>query len=88
MAQSVKPPTLDFGSGHGLMVGGFWPRVRLRADSVELAQDSLSPSLSAPPPLALSLSKISKYFFKKEEYNSHLSVSFLDAGPTGTNWTK
>ena len=49
MAESVKRHTLDFGSGHDLTVREVKPRVRLCADSVEPAWDSLSPSLSAPP---------------------------------------
>ena len=48
VAQSVKGPTLDFGSGHDLTVCGFDPCIRLCADSVEPAWDSLS--LSDPPP--------------------------------------
>ena len=53
VAQSVKCPTLDFSSGHDLTA----PRV----DSTESTWDSLSPSLSAPPPLVLAL-KINKLF--------------------------
>ena len=34
MAQSVKRPTLDFGSGHGLKVGGIEPRFRLHVLTV------------------------------------------------------
>ena len=56
MAQSVKCPTLGFGSGHDLTVCGFEPRVGLCAGITEPAWDSLSPSLSAPPPLELSFS--------------------------------
>ena len=57
MAQSVKHWTFDFGSGHDVVVHGFKPHIRLCADSVESAWDSLSPSLSAPlPALFLSLS--------------------------------
>ena len=58
MAQSVKHPSLDFSSGHDLMVHEFDPCIRLCADSMDLAWDSLSP-LSAPSSLSLSL-KISK----------------------------
>ena len=47
MAQTVKHPALDFGSGHDLTVCEFEPHVGLCADSVEPAWDSLSPSLSA-----------------------------------------
>ena len=62
MAQSVKRPALDFGSGHDLTVCGFEPLIGLCADSVELAWDSLSPLLSVPPRLvhALSLSHLKK----------------------------
>ena len=60
MAQSVKRPTLDLGSGYDLMVCGFRPYVGVHADSVEPAWDSLFPSLSAPPLLSLSL-KINKH---------------------------
>ena len=54
MAQLVKCLTLNFGSGHDLMVGGMEPRVRLYTDSMEPAWDSLSLFLSAPPALMLS----------------------------------
>ena len=49
-AQSVKHPTLGLGSGHDLTVWEFEPHIGLQAASVEPAWDSLSPSLSAPPP--------------------------------------
>ena len=55
MAHLVKPLTLDLGSGHDLPVREIEPRVRLCADSVDPAWDSLSGSLSAPSPLVLSL---------------------------------
>ena len=44
--------------GHDLAVREFEPRVGLRADSSEpgAALDSVSPSLSVPPPLMLCLS--------------------------------
>ena len=57
VAQLVKCPTLDFGSGHDLTVGEFDPHVWLFADSVELAWDCLSPSLSLPLLLACFLSQ-------------------------------
>ena len=55
MTQLVNHPTLNFGSGHDLMVHEFEPHIRLAADSVEPARDSLSLSLSlsVPPPLVL-----------------------------------
>ena len=58
MAQSAGHPTLDFGSGHDLAVREFEPRIGLWADSSgpEPVSDSVSPFLSAPPPLVLCLS--------------------------------
>ena len=56
VAQSPKHLTLDFGSGHALMVREFKPCVGFRADNAEAAWDSLSPSLSAPPLLMLTFS--------------------------------
>ena len=53
MAQSAKRPTLDFGSGHDLMVCEFEPYVGLCADSVGPAWGSLSSSLSLPFPLLM-----------------------------------
>ena len=55
MAQSLKCLTLDFASGHDLVVREFKPHIGLHSDSVEPALDPLSPSLSAPLLLALSL---------------------------------
>ena len=49
VAQSVKQPTLGFGSDHDLTVHEFKPCIRLCFGSVEPAWDSLSPSLSVPP---------------------------------------
>ena len=45
VAQSVEHLTLDFSSGHDLMVCGFEPHVQLCTDSVEPAWNSLSLSL-------------------------------------------
>ena len=56
MIQSVEHLTLGFDSGRDLMVRGIEPRVGLCADNRKPAWDSLSPSLSAPLPLTLSLS--------------------------------
>ena len=67
MAQSVKRPTLGFGSGHDLTVREFDLRVGLCADSLEPAWDSLSLSLSAPPLLALSVSLSHTINFKKKK---------------------
>ena len=68
MAQLVKHPTLNFGSGHDLMVHEFEPCVGLCDGNAEPAWDSLSPSLSAPPLLSfsLSLSQNQQTLFKKE----------------------
>ena len=57
MAQPIKRPTLDFGSGHDLMVCEIKPRIGLCADCAGPAWDSLSPSLSDPPLLSLSVSQ-------------------------------
>ena len=56
VAQSVRRPSLGFGSGHDRRVCEFEPRIRLRADHAELAWDSVSLSCSAPALLARSLS--------------------------------
>ena len=69
MAQSVKCPTLDFGSGHDLMVHGFKPRVGLCTDSIEPAWDSLSPSVSLYPSPICTLSLKNKLKKKKEITN-------------------
>ena len=53
VAQSAKHLTLNFGSSHDLMVHEIEPRVGFCADRAEPAWGSLSPPLSAPPPLML-----------------------------------
>ena len=68
VVQSVKRLTLDFGSGHDLMVCEIEPHVESHFGNAEPAWDSLSPSLSLypSPTYALFLSlKITK-LFKKE----------------------
>ena len=55
MAQLVKGPALDFGTGHNLTVVGIEPRIEFRTDSEGPPWDSLSPSLSALPQLMISL---------------------------------
>ena len=57
MAQSVERPTLDFGSGHDLVVRKFEPYFGLSTDNAEPAWDSLSLSLSASAPPSLSQNK-------------------------------
>ena len=78
MAQSVKRLTLDFRSGHDLTVREFEPHVRLPADSTstEPAGDSLSPSLSSPPPLSLSLkiNKLKKRLTLKHEFEGYKPI--------------
>ena len=49
VAQSVKRPTLDIGSGHDLTVHEFKPHIGLCTDGMEAVWDSASPFLSAPP---------------------------------------
>ena len=55
MAQPVKHPTLDFGSGHNLMAPEIKPRVELHAVSAEPAWDSLTLPLCPSPTHACSL---------------------------------
>ena len=57
MAQSVERPTLDFGSGHDLMVSEFEPRVGLCTDIrvwslLGILPLSLPPTLHALSPLS------------------------------------
>ena len=56
VAQWVEHLTLDFGSGHNLIVHEFKPGIGLCTDSVEPAWNSLSLPLSLPLPFLLSLS--------------------------------
>ena len=56
-------PTLNLRSGNYFLLPGIKPHIRLCADSMELAWDSLSP-LSASPPLTLSLNLCLKINFK------------------------
>ena len=85
VAQSVKILTLDFGSGHDLMVCELEPRIGLCTFSMEPAWDSLFFSLpllhSCLHALSLSL-KINKYTLKKppdfiREKKANLSQSIL-----------
>ena len=72
MAQSVEHPTLDFGSGHDLVVSEFKALIGLCAGSAEPAWDILSLPLSLSLPLlcALFLSlKINKINLKKKKKN-------------------
>ena len=56
MAQSAECPTVGFNSGHDFTVCDIEALVGLYTDSTEPAWDSVSPSLSAPPLIAHSLS--------------------------------
>ena len=71
MAQWVKRPTLDLGSGHDLMVRESEPCVGLCADSPELgACFGFCVALSLPSPAracTLSLSLKNKQTFKKKK---------------------
>ena len=66
MAQLVKGPTLDFGSGHDLTIHELNPTSGsvLTAWSLEPVSDSVSPSLCPSPAhaLSLSLSKLNFFF--------------------------
>ena len=59
MAQWVEHLTLDFGSGHDLMVPGMEPGVGLCSDSTEPTWDPLSPSLPAPAPAPTGIPSVS-----------------------------
>ena len=77
VAQLVKHLTLDFGSGHDLMVHGIKPSTGLQADRAGPAQDTLSPSLSLSlfpsPACAFSLSQ-NKHFLKKKEKEKNQTI--------------
>ena len=76
----------DLGSGRDLTVCGFQPRVGLWADGSEpgAALDSVSPSLSAPPLLALYLSLLNKHLLKE---NIHIcEITSMWALPLGPPW--
>ena len=76
VAQSVKLPTLDFGSGHDLTVYEFQPHIRLSALSCRACFRSSVPlSLTASPLLMVSLSKINKHFLKIYEFLGRLGCS-------------
>ena len=64
VAQSVKRQTLDFGSGHDLMVYEIEPHIRLCTERMEPAWDSLPLSLPLPY-LGLLSFALSKHFKKK-----------------------
>ena len=55
VTQAVKHQTLGLGLGHELTVSRIEPHIGLHAGSAETGWDSLCPSLSAPPPLTLSM---------------------------------
>ena len=66
MAQSVKHPTLDLGSGHDLTVCEFEPHVGLCADNTEPVSDFVSPSLCLSLSLSLLSPSLSKYINLKK----------------------
>ena len=66
VAQSIKCPTLGFGSGYDFMVCEFEPHIGLSAVSPEPASDPCSCPPTLVPPSAHSLSKINKR--KKREF--------------------
>ena len=57
-AQSIKPRTLGFGSGHDLTVREFEPCIGLFTDSAEPAWESVTPSLCPSPTLSLKINKL------------------------------
>ena len=69
MGQSVKHLTLDFPSGHDLLVCEIEPRVGFCAGSTEPAWDSLSPSVS----LCLSPTRVVSVFLKINKLKIYIS---------------
>ena len=69
MAQCIKSPTLDFGSGRDLMVPEFKPCVRLCTESTETAWDSLFLSLSLSLSLSASQQELSLSLSQNKEIN-------------------
>ena len=79
MGLLVKRLTLDFGSGHDLTVREFKPYVGLCGDSVEPACNSLSPCLSAPTQLMLSLSENTfKNLLKLKSFRANLNIQVIE----------
>ena len=99
MAQSVMHSTLDFGSGHDLLVHEFKSRIWLYADGMQPAWDSVSPSLSAPSPpcvrslfLSLKININFKMYFLKEKKKmnerDHRVCNHSSRDKTNTDFTK
>ena len=84
LAQSAKRPTLDLGAGRDLTVPEFKSHIiRPRADGVESAWVSVSPSLFPSPPCVLPLSQ-SKHINFKKRFKKKGTTSSL--GFPGTLW--
>ena len=77
VVQSVKRPTLDFGSGHDFIAHEIKPCVGLCTDSTEPGWDSLSPSQNKQ----INLKKQNKTQFIWK----HLLVSELTENLSGEN---
>ena len=77
VAQSVECLTLDFSLSHDLTVCGFKPCIRLYADIVEPAWDSLSLFLSLPLPHVFSLALSFKINIKRKKRNSKFSKKYI-----------
>ena len=74
VAQSVKCPTLDLGSGHDLKASGF-THVGLHADGAEPVWDSLSLLSLCPSPMLTLL--VSLYLKKKKKKTTNLSSEII-----------
>ena len=66
VAQSGKRPTLDFSTGHDLMVCEMEPHIRFPTDSTEPSWDSL-PTISLLLPCCTCIHILSQTFKKKME---------------------
>ena len=75
VAQSVEGLTLDFGSGHDLIFCEIEPHMRLCADSLEPAWDSLSSSLSGPT-LCLKINILKKSLIKFNCNTLRIKIAF------------
>ena len=85
VTQSAKRLTLDFGSGHDLKVHEI-----LRSSPVGsalTAQNSLSPSLSAPSPLCFKINKLLKYMYR-QKYSPCNSLNVNMPHPSGHSFNK
>ena len=89
MVQSVKRPTLDFGSGHDLTVCGIEPHTGLHADSARSLLLILSLRLSMPLPcLGLLFLKVNKLKKIKNLWSEWLTLTTQETRDAGEDVEK